>query len=96
MGCFLTRRSVESLKFDFVYKNNRAHLHPAVNVIEEKEESTREESVDWLNNIIGAVWPILDAEIFVAGVDLLEDSLKELAPSIVVSSLSLLCLRSWS
>lgn len=78
------------MKFDLIYNNNnRQLLKSTLKSFEEKEDS-REESVDWLNDIIGAVWPILDAEIFVAGVDLLEDSLKELAPSIVVSSFLLL------
>lgn len=40
---------------------------------------------EWLNAYIQALWPILDPAIFVAGTDLLEDSLHAAAPSAVRS-----------
>jgi Ca2+-dependent lipid-binding protein len=52
--------------------------------IQNNARSPPPESVEWLNAIVKSVWPILDPDLFEAGVDLMEDALKAASPAIVV------------
>ncbi|KAI5475845.1 hypothetical protein MNV49_000809, partial [Pseudohyphozyma bogoriensis] len=72
LGVWYTKRSLESLKVDYQEDAVRRG-----NVVEGGE------SVEWLNEFVALVWPMLNRELFVAGVDLLEDALKVQSPSIV-------------
>lgn len=78
LGVYSTRREVENLKRDFAWDWERQKAKKAVDSAEWQGES-----VEWLNEIIKDVWPILDPNLFVAGVDLLEDALKALSPKAV-------------
>ncbi|KAI9591143.1 hypothetical protein BDF19DRAFT_456109 [Syncephalis fuscata] len=43
----------------------------------------RAESVEWVNHIVGKLWPLINRELFTPAIDLMEDVLKEQCPSIV-------------
>ncbi|KAM0748362.1 hypothetical protein T439DRAFT_358908 [Meredithblackwellia eburnea MCA 4105] len=74
LAAFVARRQVEDLKNDFVWDVERQRSDAKFSPVEQ---------VEWLNHALSAVWPILDQDLFLAGIDLLEDALKALSPSIV-------------
>lgn len=65
LGVYKTRREVEALKRDFSYDFERQKAKKAI-----EDEEFDGETVEWLNQAIKEVWPILDPNLFVAGVDL--------------------------
>lgn len=65
LGVYSTRREVENLKRDFAWDFERQKAKRAL-----ESEDFDGESVEWLNQAIREVWPILDPNLFVAGVDL--------------------------
>ncbi|ORY73645.1 hypothetical protein BCR35DRAFT_307105 [Leucosporidium creatinivorum] len=74
LGFCIIRRIVENGRKDFAWDVERRRG---------TEPKQAYESVEWLNHVVKSVWPILDPDLFVAGVDLLEDSLKTLSPAVV-------------
>ncbi|RKP26030.1 hypothetical protein SYNPS1DRAFT_28259 [Syncephalis pseudoplumigaleata] len=43
----------------------------------------RAESVEWVNHVMGKLWPLINRDLFAPAIDLMEDVLKERCPSIV-------------
>ncbi|SCV74595.1 BQ2448_7624 [Microbotryum intermedium] len=75
IGVTMVRRKTHSLMKDWVWDRERKRgTNPGISAFE---------SVEWLNSVLSTVWPILDPDLFVAGIDLLEDALKMLSPSVV-------------
>lgn len=80
LGIYVTRRAVGNLKRDFQWDTERKRGVRKVSFefveMMEGELMKRDwqphlpESVEWLNKVVRTVWPILDPELFVAGVDL--------------------------
>ncbi|SGY85199.1 BQ5605_C009g05745 [Microbotryum silenes-dioicae] len=75
VGVVMVRRKTHSLMKDWAWDRERKRgTNPNVSAFE---------SVEWMNSVLSTVWPMLDPDLFVAGVDLLEDALKMLSPSVV-------------
>ncbi|KAI8057009.1 hypothetical protein BDF22DRAFT_668911 [Syncephalis plumigaleata] len=43
----------------------------------------RSESVEWVNHVVGKLWPLINRDLFAPAIDLMEDVLKQQCPSIV-------------
>ncbi|GAA5880035.1 hypothetical protein JCM3774_004543 [Rhodotorula dairenensis] len=68
----------------YISERRRAPLvHPSVDQVESKEQSTAFEGAEWLNGLLDVMWPILDQQLFATAIDLIEDEMKAMTPAIV-------------
>ncbi|GAA96025.1 uncharacterized protein L969DRAFT_100022 [Mixia osmundae IAM 14324] len=79
LTCYSIRRRVESLRDDYTSDVERRHAKMATS------HGAPSESVEWMNGLIRAAWPLINSELFVALIDLLEDTMKAKAPAFVHS-----------
>lgn len=71
----------------YISERRRAPLlHPSVDKVDSKEQSTAFEGAEWLNGLLDVVWPVIDQQLFATAIDLIEDEMKAMTPAIVVRS----------
>ncbi|GAA5842898.1 hypothetical protein JCM9279_004022 [Rhodotorula babjevae] len=61
------------------------HPPPASSTAHNAADQVEFESAEWLNGLMLKLWPIIDRQLFVAAVDLMEDEMMALMPSIIHS-----------
>ncbi|KAM0787324.1 hypothetical protein ACM66B_007097 [Microbotryomycetes sp. NB124-2] len=76
VGVIVTRKVAENSLKDFAWDVER-----------KRGTNTKSafESIEWLNATVGAVWSIIDPDLFTPAVDLIEDAMKALSPAVVRS-----------
>ncbi|GAA5895479.1 hypothetical protein JCM8208_005245 [Rhodotorula glutinis] len=60
-------------------------VHPPPAADNDKDDQVEFESAEWLNGLMLKLWPIIDRQLFVAAVDLMEDEMMALMPSVIHS-----------
>lgn len=77
ISMMLIRREISNLIIQFSQEfTKNGHVIPCLG------KKSHYESVEWLNQFIAKLWPILDINLLIAGKDLLEDSLREALPKV--------------
>lgn len=76
-GCYILSKTLMSRGEDLTYATRIAHNEAKWNKAEKVE------SVEWINHILGLVWPLITVDIFMPFIDLLEDALQLQVPGIV-------------
>ncbi|BGP51938.1 hypothetical protein JCM10450v2_007898 [Rhodotorula kratochvilovae] len=60
-------------------------VHPPPLSSTAQDDKVEFESAEWLNGLMTQLWPIIDRQLFVAAVDLMEDEMMALMPSMIHS-----------
>lgn len=80
---FHLRHALKSQKEDFAYVFEREKTKALL--ADPSNPKQGEESVEWINSALASLWPLISPDIFRPVIDLLEDTLKVLAPGIVTT-----------
>ncbi|KAH9812381.1 hypothetical protein DFH28DRAFT_1084256 [Melampsora americana] len=80
---FHLRHALKSHKEDFAYVFEREKTKALL--VDPSNPNQGEESVEWINSALASLWPLISPDIFRPVIDLLEDTLKVLAPGIVTT-----------
>ncbi|GAA5822275.1 hypothetical protein JCM3770_002512 [Rhodotorula araucariae] len=60
-------------------------VHPPPSSSMAQDDKVEFESAEWLNGLMTQLWPIIDRQLFVAAIDLMEDEMMALMPSMIHS-----------
>lgn len=76
-GCYILSKALMSRGEDVAYATRIADNEA------KWSKAQKVESVEWINHILGLVWPLITVDIFMPFIDLLEDALQLQVPGIV-------------
>ncbi|EGG09082.1 uncharacterized protein MELLADRAFT_77186 [Melampsora larici-populina 98AG31] len=83
IASFQLSHTLKSHKEDFAYVFEREKSKALLT--DPSNPNPGEESVEWINSALASLWPLISPDIFRPVIDLLEDTLKVLAPGIVTT-----------